>query len=82
MNPIRSIGVSGTDFVLDSTPMQLDLYNNAQRRDKLERIDKAADGLRRRFGTKIVQRAVLLQDSKLTALNPKNDHIIHPVSYF
>lgn len=82
INPIRSIGVSATDFVMDSTPMQLDLYNDARRRDKLERIDRAADGLRRRFGTKIVQRAVLLQDSELTALNPKDDHIIHPVSYF
>ena len=82
INPIRSIGVSAADFVIDSTPMQLDLYDDARRRDKLERIDRAADDLRRRFGTKIVQRAVLLQDSKLTALNPKDDHIIHPVSYF
>ena len=52
------------------------------KREKMERLDKALDRLKVRFGTFAVQPAVLLKDRKLSGFDPKNDHIIHPVGYF
>lgn len=42
--------------------------------------EKSIDDIRSRFGR--VQRCSMLIDKKLTGLNPKADHVIHPVSYF
>jgi DNA polymerase-4 len=38
--------------------------------------------LRYRFGHNAVLRASALLDPKLTGFNPKEDHTIHPYSYF
>jgi len=40
------------------------------------------DKIRERFGYFSVQRALMLTDRGLTGLNPKEDHVIHPLSYF
>lgn len=80
--PIRSIGIKATDFYAAGQPLQLDLFQDIAKRDDKERLEKTIDWLRSRFGQKSIQRAVLLQDTKLTGLNPKDDHVIHPVSYF
>lgn len=80
--PIRSIGVSMTDFSHDDIPVQLDMYDDHARRENLMQIEQAVDGLRRRFGNGCVRRATLLRDTALTGFDPKADHIIHPVGYF
>lgn len=80
--PIRSIGVRATDFIHDSEPVQLDLFSDEKQRERRERLDSAVDVLRRRFGPRAVSRAVLLQDRQLSRINPKEDHVIHPYSYF
>ena len=80
--PIRSIGVSVTDFSHDDIPVQLDMYDDYQKREDLAEIERTVDGLRRRFGNGCVRRAALLQDTDLTGFDPKADHIIHPVGYF
>ena len=48
--PIRSIGVSVTDFEHDSICTQLDFYTDEGKREKLEALDRAVDGLKQRFG--------------------------------
>jgi len=53
------------------------LFDDAQH-SKLEKIETVVDDLRRRFGHFAVQRAALL-NSDLNNINPKDDHIIHPV---
>ena len=53
--------------------------------DKLiqqENLAHTIDALRSRFGHDIVLKASCLLDTKLTGFNPKEDHTIHPVSYF
>ena len=80
--PIRSIGVSVTDFSHDDIPVQLDMYDDYQKREDLAEIERTVDGLRRRFGNGCVRRAALLRDTDLTGFDPKADHIIHPVGYF
>ena len=47
-----------------------------------EALERTVDRLRERFGAYSLQRCTMLQDRKLTGLNPKDDHVIHPVSYF
>ena len=80
-NPIRSIGVAVSDFNVDEG-VQYDLSGTVEKREKLERLEKAVDNIRQRFGNYAVQRASLLKDEKLSRLNPHDDHNIHPVGYF
>ena len=47
-----------------------------------EELAHTIDCLRRRFGHAAVIKASYLLDSKLTGFNPKEDHTIHPVSFF
>jgi DNA polymerase-4 len=39
------------------------------------------DDIRRRFGHHAINRALLVMDANLGRLNPKADHVIHPVGY-
>lgn len=80
-NPIRSIGVAVSDFNADEG-VQYDLSGTVEKREKLERLEKAVDNIRQRFGSYAVQRASLLKDEKLSRFNPHDDHTIHPVGYF
>lgn len=48
----------------------------------MERLDAASDGLKRRFGSQILLPASQLADRRLSRIDPKNDHIIHPVGFF
>lgn len=79
--PLRSIGVSVTDFVQNNIPHQINFLQNEERLIQNETLDKTLDVLKKRFGNYIVQPAVLLNDRGLSSFNPKDDHIIHPVGY-
>ena len=78
--PIRSIGVRGADLVTASGHVQLDLFD--EDKSEVEALERTIDGIRQRFGPYSLQRCALLQDRKLTGFNPKDDHVIHPVSFF
>ena len=79
--PLRSIGVSVTDFVHDNLPHQMSILNNEKSIVQNEELDKTIDKLKLRFGNYIVRPAVLLADKGLSSFNPKDDHTIHPVGY-
>ena len=79
--PIRSIGVRGCDLV-ESNDVQLSFYEDAKRREKWECIDETVDRLRDRYGYMSVRRALMLSDSVLGNINPRDDHTVHPVGYF
>ena len=49
---------------------------------KQEELESAVDALRGRFGPFSVRRGLLLTDRQLSGINPKDDHIIHPESFF
>ena len=80
--PVRSVGISVSDLAADTIYSQTSLFCDEVKREKVERLDKALDRLKARFGTFAVQPAGLLKDRKLSGFEPKNDHIIHPVGYF
>jgi DNA polymerase-4 len=80
--PIRSIGVRGSELVAAGGNIQLTIFEDEEKREKLERLEVAVDDIRRRYGTLSVQRAVQFTDRRLGGINPKDDHIIHPIGYF
>ena len=79
-NPIRSLGVRGSDLVTAEGHLQLDLFDNSKLDS--EALAITIDSLRKRFGHYSVQRCSMLLDRELTGFNPKDDNVIHPVSYF
>ena len=80
--PIRNVGVRVSDLHLANYPHQVSVFINEKQRMKAEKIEKAVDELRQRFGHFIIRRGIEYFDKNLTMLNPKQEHIIHPLSYF
>ena len=79
--PIRSLSVRACDL----KPMdfvQLSLLPDVVQLQKQEELEAAMDNLRNRFGHFSVQKGMMLSDKELSNLDPKNDHIIHPMSFF
>lgn len=59
---------------------QLDLFERDAA--EMEALERCVDRLRERFGPYCVQRGMMMEDRQLTGFNPKDDHVIHPVSFF
>ena len=62
--------------------MQLDMFGNAKKQEKLEAVDGAIDGIRKRFGFRSIQRGIVLSEPAIAKINPKEEHTIHPVAFF
>ena len=80
-HPIRSLGIRASDLVLDDIPVQLDLFGNQEKKEKLEKLDRTVDEIRRRFGYFSIHRAAMYQDKVLSHLDA-GTHTVHPHSYF
>lgn len=80
--PIRNVGIRVSDLSPANSPHQISIFLSEEQRIKAEKIEKAVDELRRRFGHFIIRRAVEHFDKNLTMLNPKQEHVIHPFCYF
>ena len=78
---IRSIGLRGINLVTAESGIQLSLFDNG-RTERKDNLAKAIDALRKRYGHDAILRAACLLDTKLTGVNIKDEHTIHPVSYF
>lgn len=79
--PVRSLGVRACNLVEDGIT-QLSFLKDITDIQRHEQAERAIDDIRRRFGQLSVRRGVMLADLKLGNLNPKEDHVIHPVTYF
>lgn len=79
--PIRSIGVRACNLTLEGDT-QMSFLPEHIKEQKQHNLERAIDDIRRRFGHYSVQRGIMLQDNGLSNLNPKDDHVIFPVSYF
>ena len=81
-HPIRSLGVRGCDLVTDDYSEQLSLFYDYEYRQRQMKVDRAVDNIRSRFGYYSIQRGLMYYDKALSNLNPKEDHTVHPHSYF
>lgn len=78
--PVRSLGVRACNLIyLDS--VQLSFYPDVMKIQQQEQLEEAVDDIRRRFGHFSIQRGLMLTDTHLSALNPIDDHIIHPIGF-
>ena len=80
--PIRSVGVRGADLVTDNYWEQIDLFSSVEFREKQMKVDAAVDDIRRRFGFYSIQRGLMFRDKLLSAVNAREDHVVHPHGYF
>lgn len=79
---IRSLGVKVSELSPAGSPIQLSMLCDEQSRERMSRLDRSLDALKRRFGSFCVRPANLMMDRELSAFSPKEDHVIHPVGYF
>lgn len=80
--PVRNVSISVSSLRGADYAQQLDFFGTKERLQKAEKLEKAIDEIRRRFGYFSISRATVAQDKTLTDLNPKEENIIHPYSYF
>ncbi len=76
--PLRSIGVSGTGTISSSTYVQLDLFNDAAGRAKEEKLERAIDDIKRRFGYDAIKRCNQYKDFELGSLDPNIFPVMPP----
>lgn len=77
--PIRSLGITVTDFDFDFIS-QFDFSKTIEKREKLEKIDTAVELIKDRYGSYCIGRGTTLIDKELSHFSPYDDHTIHPVS--
>lgn len=80
--PVRAVALRGINLVTADTLVELSLFEDESKNLAAENLARTIDGLRKRFGHDSILRASSLLDRNLTGFNPKEDHTIHPVSYF
>lgn len=64
---LRGVGIAVSDFEKDVR--QLDMFGNAEQEEKLKKLDGAIDGLRKKYGNRVIQSALLYNDPKLRDLD-------------
>jgi DNA polymerase-4 len=78
--PIRSLGIRGADLVPEGAVYQLNLFDDENKRNKLQKLERAVDRIRGQFGQYSIQRAVLLKE-RLKGVNANNDNSDAQVFY-
>ncbi len=78
--PVRSLGVRACHLSIQGV-QQLSLFEEAAKRQKQEQLERTMDSLRSRFGHFAIRRGIMLCDPALSALDPVNDHVIHPQAF-
>lgn len=63
--PVRALTIRGINLIPINQPLQLDIFNDAQRREKRRALDNAVDDLRSRFGYHTLRAASLMGENKL-----------------
>ena len=79
--PFRSMGINCSQLSPLDAPVQVDMFGEDERRVKQEQLERSIDGLRLRFGHQVIRRGIVLSDLSYSEINPKEEHIIHPVGF-
>ncbi|MDO4866323.1 MAG: DNA polymerase IV [Clostridia bacterium] len=79
--PLRSLGVSVSALRPEDGDTQLTMFPDAPRERQYE-LEHAVEDIRRRFGHFSIQRASLIGSREFGAINPRDDHVIHPVGRY
>ncbi len=79
---LRALGVRASNLSPADPHPQLDLFGEEGRRQQLLDLDRAIDELRSRYGNHAVRRLSELVDPRLSSLDPQQENVVHPVSFF
>lgn len=79
--PIRSLGIRGCDLETVDGCIQLSMIQEDAQRLNIEIMENTIDRIRERFGHFAIMRGSLLAEKSIGSINPKDDHVIHPVSF-
>ena len=79
--PFRSMGINCSQLSPLDAPVQVDMFGEDERHVKQEQLERSIDGLRSRFGHQVIRRGIVLSDLSYSEINPKEEHIIHPVGF-
>ena len=77
---IRALGVSVSGF--DTHADQMSFQDLDTKHVKREKLEKSVDKIREKYGNKSIQKLVVLRDKRMAGLDVKDDHVIHPESFF
>jgi len=80
IRPIRSLGLRGSDLVVEDGIWQLSLFEDEERRQRSIRLERCVDRVRKRYGHFSLQRAVLLREN-LKGPNANNGPGDAPIFY-
>lgn len=78
---IRSITVGVHDLFSEDTAFQLDIFQQPLQLEKRERINKAVDRIRERYGYNSINRAVVAADKEFFRFDARLQNDIHPVGF-
>ena len=78
--PIRSLGVRASGLSVQEH-VQLSLLPEERNMQRQDRLDRAVEELRERYGRTSVQRGIMYIDTTLSRLDPKNDHSSYPMGF-
>lgn len=78
---LRAIHVRVTNLVPMDSPVQYDLFGDAEAVAKMEGLEFAIDDLRRRFGNPCIRRGVELTDETMAGIDIKRDNTVHPIGF-
>jgi DNA polymerase-4 len=80
--PLRKIGVRASNLIAADTPRQMNLFNDETKIRLTEDLERTINGLRARFGNKIIQRGIMFMDKDLSRIDAKKDHTVYPSGFF
>ena len=80
--PLRKVGVRATGLVSENTPRQMSLFYDEQKDHLMQELERTINGMRARYGNKIIQRGIMHMDKDLSQIDAKKDHTIYPVGFF
>ena len=79
-SPVRAVSVSVRDFTGGKD--QMNLFTDILSERKAERLEETVDALRKKYGNRILQRATVLKDERLSRADIRAEHVIHPENFF
>ena len=77
---IRAVSVSVSNINFVENEKQLEIFDNSKLQ-KLEKLEKVANKIQKKHGNTKFKKAIILEDDKLSNLDIKEEHIIHPESF-
>lgn len=78
-NDIRSIAVRAINLVPEKVPEQLNMFSDYERHDKLEKLERAVDSIRQKYGCHAINSATYLKNIKIAKYKSLSDM---PISMF